>query len=304
MFFFFKQRPEIIMPISHILLALLVVVVWGINFIFVKLGLDEMPPLLLCSLRFILASMPAIFFIKRPNMPFNQVVLYGLVMFALQFSLVFLGMHAGMPPGMASLIMQVQVFFSMFFAAIILGEMPFVWQIVGALVSFIGIGLVAVHFDKNISLLGFICILAAAATWGAGNLIIKKSNNINMIALVVWGSFVACFPMIILSLLFEGTSHIIYSYHHVTWVGITAILYIVYGSTWIGYGVWNWLLSRYPVGVIVPFTLLVPIVGILSSVLFLGEPFQLWKLIAGILVIGGLCINLLGTRFFKLKHPL
>src|SRR5207249_4460570 len=88
------------------------------------------------------------------------------------------------------------------------------------------------------------------------------------------------------------------SYHHITWVGVTSLFYIVYGSTWIGYGVWNWLLSRYAVGIIVPFTLLVPVIGILSSILILGEPFQRWKLIAGLFVISGVCINLLGTHFF------
>jgi len=289
------------MPISHFLLALLVVVIWGINYLFIALGLQEIPPLLLCAIRFILACIPIIFFIKPPSMPFKMVVSYGLLTFALQFALLFIGMHVGMTSGMASIIMQVQVFFSLFFAAIVLGETPYLWQIIGALVSFSGIGLVALHFDKNVSLLGFIFLLAASAAWGAGNLITKKYNKSNMISLVVWGCFVASFPMILLSLIIEGPKAIIVSYHHLTWVGILSILYITYVSTWVGYGVWNWLLSRYPVGVVVPFTLLVPIVGVLSSVIVLDEPFQFWKLNAGLLVMGGLGINLLGVSFFMRK---
>jgi O-acetylserine/cysteine efflux transporter len=289
------------MPTSHLFLALLVVVIWGVNFLFVKIALEEISPLLLCALRFILASAPAIFFIKPPAMPFKLVAAYGLIMFALQFSLLFIGMHAGMTPGMASLIMQVQVFFSMFFAAFFLGEQPNSWQVGGALVAFMGIGVVALHFDNTISLTGFLFILAAAATWGFGNLITKKTHNVNMIALVVWGSFIAAFPISLLSLLMEGPSHIADSFHHLSWAGTISVLYIVIASTWVGYGVWNWLLSRYPVGVIVPFTLLVPVVGILSSVLILGEPFTLWKLNAGLLVITGLCINLLGARLSRSK---
>ncbi|WED44237.1 EamA family transporter [Legionella cardiaca] len=289
------------MPISHILLALLVALVWGINFLFVKIGLEEISPLLLCTLRFTLASIPAIFFIKPPAVPFKLVASYGLIMFALQFSLLFLGMHAGMTPGMASLLIQVQVFFSMFFASFFLKERPNPLQIIGALVSFMGIGLVAMHFDSNISILGFILILSSAATWGAGNLITKKAKNINMIALVIWGSFVAVIPMLLLTLTFEGLDSIFKSIHHLTWRGTTSLFYIVYISTWVGYGVWNWLLSRYPVGMIVPFTLLVPVVGVLSSVIVLGEPFQLWKLAAGMLVISGLCINILSTRLFSVK---
>lgn len=289
------------MSIPHLLLALLVVVIWGVNFLFVKLSLDEVSPLLLCAVRFMLASMPAIFFIKPPKASFKLVALYGLITFALQFSFLFIGMRIGMTPGMASLIMQVQVFFSMFFAALLLGERPGIWQISGALVAFTGILLVATHFDKNISLWGFLCILGAAASWGVGNLVTKKMHHINMIALVVWGSFIACIPMFLLSLLIEGTHTITESYHHLTWIGIASVLYVVYASTWVGYGVWNWLLIRYPVGMIVPFTLLVPIIGIMSSVLILGEPLQLWKIISGLLVLAGLCINLFGARFAVAK---
>jgi O-acetylserine/cysteine efflux transporter len=289
------------MPISHLLLALLVVIIWGVNFIFVKLGLEELPPLLLCAVRFFLASVPAIFFIKRPAIPFNIVALYGFFMFGLQFALVFMGMQTGMTPGMASLIMQIQVFFSMFFAAIFLAEMPSSWQIIGAIIAFSGIAIVAMHFDDNISLLGFLLILAASASWGIGNLVTKKASHANMIALVVWGSAVSCLPMLLISLMIEGPDRIVTSYQQLTWVGAASVLYIVYLSTWVGYGVWNWLLGRYPVSFIVPFTLLVPIVGLLSSAILLGEPLPLWKISAGLLVMSGVCINLLGARFFYRK---
>ncbi|STY28215.1 cysteine and O-acetyl-L-serine efflux system [Legionella wadsworthii] len=291
------------MPIPHLLLALLVVVVWGINFLFVSFGLEEISPLLLCALRFLFASIPAIFFIKIPQASFRMIVLYGFIMFALQFAFLFLGMSLGMPAGMASLLMQTQVFFSMFFAVAFLGEQPNIGQILGALVAAVGIGVVAMHFDSDISLLGFLFILAAAATWGFGNLITKKikGSSSNMMAIIAWGSFVACIPMFLFAWFFEGASNFVYTYEHISWRGIGSLFYIVFISTWVGYGVWNWLMARYPVGMIAPFTLLVPIVAILSSVIVLGEPFQLWKLAAGLLVIGGLCINVLGARYFPVK---
>lgn len=287
------------MPVSHLLLAILVVIVWGLNFLFVTFSLEEFSPLFLCALRFILASIPAVFFIKPPvDVPFRLVVLYGMIAFSLQFSFLFMGLYVGMSPGMASIVMQTQVFFSLFFAMIFLGEQPKIWEIVGALVSFSGIVLIAMNVENNNSFWGFIFILAAAASWGLGTLITKKIKNKsdrNMFSLVVWGSFVAFIPMLALSLIIEGPKSIMYTYYHVTWVGVYSLLYTVYLSTLIGYGVWNWLLSRYAVGVIVPFTLLVPIVGVLSSILVLGEPFERWKLVAGLLVVGGLCINLLRT---------
>lgn len=287
------------MPFSHLLLALLVAVIWGINFIFVKISLEELSPLLLCTVRFILASIPAVFFIKPPKIPYKIIIWYGLIMFALQFSLLFVGIHIGMTPGMASLIMQMQVFFSMLFASLYLKEHPNQWQIIGALVSFIGIGVVAFHFDSNISLGGFLCILAAAATWGVGNLITKKVHDINMMSLVVWGCLIASIPMFILSLTLEGTTSINQNFHHLSWLGIASISYIVYVSTWLGYGVWNWLLNRYPVGTIAPFTMLVPVVGMISSIIFIGEPFENWKLAAGLLVLCGLYLSLKSSRLSK-----
>jgi len=289
------------MPALHLLLVLLVVIIWGVNFVFIKLGLEELSPLFMCALRFILASVPAIFFVKRPSIPMKLIAAYGIFMFAMQFSFVFMGMHVGMTPGMASLIMQVQVFFSMFFAVMIFGEQPRMIQILGALVSFSGIGLVAFHFDQHVSLAGFLCILAAAATWGVGNLLAKKMNTNGLISVIIWGSFIISLPMLAVAWIFEGPEQIMNSLHQVTWKGAGALMYVVYISTWIGYGVWNWLLGKYPVSMVVPFTLLVPVVGMVSSVLIFGEPFQLWKLIACLLVISGLCINILSSRLVRLK---
>ncbi|MBN9229363.1 MAG: EamA family transporter [Legionella sp.] len=291
------------MPISHLLLALAVVVVWGMNFLFVSVGLTEIPPFLLCGLRFALASIPAILFIKRPQSAFHWVVVYGLVMFGLQFAFLFLGMSLGMPPGIASVLIQTQVFFSMFFAVIFLREQPKWGQIIGALVSFSGIALVARHTDQDISLIGFFSILAAAATWGLGNLITKKlkGDRKSMLGLISWGSFAAAIPMLLLSFVVEGQHQWIETAHRISWKGIGALCYIVYASTWVGYGLWNWLLARYPVGMVAPFTLLVPVVAMVGSVIFLGEAFYLWKLVAGLLVMSGLCINVLGSRLAGIR---
>lgn len=290
------------MSLRHTLLALLVILIWGFNFIFIKLSLDEVSPLLLCAIRFLLASIPAIFFVKLPRSAIHSVIWYGLIMFALQFTFVFTGMYVGMTPGMASLIMQVQVFFSMFFAAFVLREKPSIWQVIGASVSFVGIGLVAVHLDNNISFLGFLLLLGAAASWGVGNLMTKKMEQVNMMAMIVWGCFFASIPMTLISFMIYGPIAIISSIQHISSLSMVSISYIVYLSTWVGYGIWSWLVRQYPISVVVPFTLLVPVVGILSSILVLGESFQLWKLISGLLVITGLYINLLSSRQSTIKQ--
>jgi O-acetylserine/cysteine efflux transporter len=286
------------MSALHILLALLVVTIWGVNFIFIKLALLDISPLVLCFFRFALACIPAIFFIKPPRGAFKIIFLYGMLTFALQFLFLFLGMRAGMTAGMASLLLQVQVFFSIFFAVIFLGEKFKIYQLFGAIISFVGIGIVAFHVDANMSLLSFIFILAAAAAWGAGNTVTKKVHNINMLSLVVWGSFVACIPMLVTTLIFER-AQLFYHLQHLNWSTTLSVFYIAYISTWVGYGIWNRLLNRYAVVIVVPFTLLVPIVGMGGSILFLNESCELWKIIAAVLLISGVCVSLFSARFIK-----
>lgn len=280
------------------MLTFLVVLVWGVNFLFMSLGLEEMSPLLLCALRFLVSAFPAAFFIKLPRGSLKFVILYGLVMFALQFSFLFTGIHLGVPAGTASMLMQTQVFFSIFFAILFLGERPHLGQMLGALVAFSGIGILAWHLDKAVSIAGFISILLAAASWGIGNLISKKlKRNTNIKVIIAWGSLYACLPMFLLTWLIEGSSSFIFTYEHLSWKGILSLLYIAFISTWMGYGVWNWLVERHPVGLLVPFTLLIPIIAMIISVFLLNESFQTWKLFAGVLVMLGLGINLLGSRF-------
>lgn len=287
------------MQISHLLLALLVILVWGFNFVAIKVGLIGLPPLLLCCARFFLTSIPAIFFIKKPNASWKMIISYGLIMFALQFALLFMGMYAGVTPGLASLLLQVHVFFSTFLALLFFQEKLHGWQVGGALLSFTGIGLIGFHLGGTITPIGFILVIAAAASWGAGNIISKKIGKVNMVSLVIWGSLIAWPPLLLLSLLVEGPSAITQSLTHLNWSSGGSVLYITYLSTLFGFGVWSWLLHHYPVSTVAPFTLAVPVLAMVSSMLVLGEPLQPWKIYSGAMILGGLCINLLGPRLFR-----
>lgn len=284
-------------------LAVLVVAIWGFNFVVIKVGLKEIPPILLCALRFFLSAFPAVFFIKRPAVPFRSVIAFGLVMFASQFALLFSGMYAGTTAGMASLVLQVHVFFTVALAVVFLAEQPSIWQIIGALTAFSGIGLVAAHTGCEISALGLILIVAAAASWGIGNLIAKKLGKVDMLALVVWGSLVAWPPLLLLSYLLEQDSWSLEGMAYLSWPTIGAVGYITYLSTLLGFAVWSWLLSHYPAATVAPFTLLVPVFGFTSSALALGEPLYPWKLAAAVLIIAGLCINLAGARIAMRLRP-
>jgi len=279
----------------HFLFALAMIAVWGFNFVVVKVGLEGLPPIFFCFARFFLASLPWVFFVKRPQAPFRWLFAYGLIMFALQFSILFIGIRAGVSAGLASILLQVQAFFSILLAILFLGEKLTAWQVVGGLVAFLGIGWVGVNIGGDVTMSGLLLVTAAAALWGGGSIISKKMGKINMAALVVWGSLIAWPPLLAVSLFLEGPE-ILSAIERLSWTSTCAVFYIAYLSTLFGFGIWNWLISNYPVSKVSPFTLLVPIVGMGSSALVLGEELQYWKLLAGVLVIGGLCLHLLGPR--------
>lgn len=284
------------LPVRHLLLALLIVSIWGANFVAVKIALRELPPLLLCALRFIVVVVPIIFFVPRPAITLRQLVSYGLTMFALQFGFLFFGMKLGMPAGLTSLVLQFQVFVTLTLAAVVLKERISPEQIVGALIACVGFVIVGLHTGGEVTAAGLGCLLLAATSWGYANFSSKRLGRVNPLSLVVWGSLVVPVPMLIASLIFEGPELIAHSLTHMSAATLWSVAYIVYGSTLVGYSLWSWMLSRYPASTVTPFALLVPVFGMLSSAIVLGEPLPVWKLEAGALVIAGLALNIFGPR--------
>jgi O-acetylserine/cysteine efflux transporter len=284
------------MSLFHFFLALLVVSIWGFNFIAIRVGLGDIPPLFLAFLRFFFTAIPFVFFMKRPSVSWKFVLAYATFMFALQFAFLFLGMHAGVSPGLASLLAQSHVFFSIFLAALFLEERLHPWQIIGALTAFSGIGLVAYHVHAGVTGVGVLFVLMGAASWGAGNLFTKKMGHVEILPLVVWASLIASPLLLIVSFFVEGRDAIVYALQNLTWLSAAAIAYIAYAATLFCFCGWSWLLHHHSIGKVAPFTLLVPVVALFSSAWIFGEPLQEWKLLAALLVITGLCINLLGLH--------
>lgn len=179
----------------HLLLALGIVFIWGVNFAIIKLGLRQVSPLALGVARFFLAAFPWVFFIPRPKVPLGMIALYGFLIFALQFGFLFTGMKLGMSAGLSSLILQLQVFFTIGLSVLMLGERPTGWQLAGAVLAFAGVGVVALNVGGDVTVVGLILLVAAAASWGGGNIVSKRisqrSSTSNVLGLVVWGSLFA-----------------------------------------------------------------------------------------------------------------
>jgi len=284
------------LPLRHVLLALIIVTIWGSNFVAIKLALVDFPPLLLAALRFVFVSLPLVFFVPRPAVTRGQLLTYGLTMFALQFALMFLGMKLGLSAGLASLVLQFQVFVSLALSAAFLRERIRTVQIGGACVAAAGFVLVAQHTGGDVSVAGLVCVLLAAISWAVGNVTSRRLGPVNPLALVVWGGLVVPVPMALASLGFEGARAIAHSLTHAglsAWLGLA---YTVYLSTLVAYSAWSWLLARHAASAVTPFTLLVPICGMLTSALWLGEALPPWKFQAAALVLAGLALNVFGPR--------
>ena len=284
-------------PFRHLVLALVIVSIWGTNFVAIKVALRELPPLLLCALRFIFVAFPIVFFVPRPQVKWRQLLVYGLTMFGLHFGFLFLGMKLGMSAGLASLTLQFQVFVTLTLASLVLKERILPVQIIGALTAFGGFAVVAVHTGGDVTAAGLVCVLLGACSWGFANFTSKRLGRVNPLALVVWGSLVVPIPMAVASLAFEGPAVITQSLTHLHLITVLSVAFIVYGSTLIAYSLWSWLIARHPASSVAPFTLLVPVFGMISSAVLLGEPQPGWKIQAALLVIAGLALNLFGPRF-------
>lgn len=255
-------------------------------------------------MRFGLAALPWVFFLPRPKAPLKYILGYGIFTFAFQFGFLFSGIYLGLSPGLSSLVLQIQVFFSIGLAAVFFNDRPNLWKIVGSLISFIGICIVAANVNAGTSFLGLLFTLLAALSWAAGNMFSKKVDAQSPLALVVWGNLVALSFMLVAAFLIDGPEVIWNSMQHISIPTIIAVLYIVYLSTHVGYGVWGSLLNAYPTAMIVPFTLLVPVVGLLSSAIFLGEDLTLWKFVASFFVMAGIVFNLLEKQIQTLVRKL
>ena len=283
-------------------LALIVIVVWGVNFAVIKVGVVGVPPLLLGALRFSLAACPAVLFFRPPKVPLRLYLAYGLTISVGQFAFLFSAIHVGMPSGLASLVLQSQSFFTLLLAAWWLKERWSAHQMAGLLLAACGLVLIggahgqvgAVHMP----LLGFGLTVGAAAMWGCGNIItrvVSRYGPMNQLAFVVWASLVPPLPFLALSWVLEGPQAMVQGLHNLQTLGTwAAIAYLAWGATLLGYGLWTHLLARYPTHRVAPFTLLVPVVGLSVGWLVFGEALRAIHFAGAGLLMAGLLLNVFG----------
>ncbi|MBV9845582.1 MAG: EamA family transporter [Kutzneria sp.] len=281
---------------AHVVLAVTVAVVWGVNFVVIDVGLRTLPPLLFTALRFTVAALPAVLFVGRPRVPPRWVLGVGLSTGALQFGLMFTGMHMGMPAGLTSLVIQIQVLFTAGFSAALTGERPTVRQWIGMAVALGGVVLVGVDYGQSSPVLAFLLVLAGAASWGLGNVLTRKAAPPDGFRFMVWISVVPPLPLLTASLLIEGAGADLEALRHMNLSALASLGYVAWFATLLGYGSWSALIRRYQATTVAPYALLVPVFGMTSAALFVGEPVTPLRAVAAALVVLGVAVATVTRR--------
>lgn len=283
-------------PFRHLLLAIAVAFVWGTNFVVIRIGLDTLPPLFFAALRFTFAALPAILFLPRPKVSVGNLAAYGLLIGVGQFGVLFIALRSDISPGLASLVVQTQIFFTIGLSIWLNGERVRSFQWAALALGLAGLALIAANTGGSTTPLGLALILFAALSWAGGNMVAKANGGANMLHYVVWASVFSAPPLFALSFLVEGWPAIGAGLAAATPVTWGAVIWQATGNVMFGYAAWGWLLARHPAATITPVALLVPIFGLAASAYWLGEPLPLWKLFATGLVIAGLVVGIFWPR--------
>ncbi len=276
---------------------LAVVAVWGLTFVVIKIGVAVAPPLFLTAMRFVFAAIPAVFILPRPKVALWKLGAYGVLLGVIQFGLVFSALRLGLAAGITSLVIQLQVFFTIALSAFIYGEKPKPWQLVGACVALVGAVIIGSERVGGTQIIPLLMIVGAALAWGGANLVGKSAGRVDMMSFVAWGSLAAPVPLFILSGMVEGWDTLWAAASHPSWTMMIVSAIMGWVATNGGFGIWGVMLGRYPVSTVAPFALLVPVFGFLGGAIVYGEGITLAEMIGALGIFSGLIINLNGGRW-------
>jgi drug/metabolite transporter (DMT)-like permease len=282
--------------VAHRLLACLVAVLWGGNFLAIHVSLEHFPPLFLVALRFAVLAVPTVLLVPRPRVPLRWLLAYGIGFGVVQFGFLFIAMDIGMPTGLASLVLQASAPFTVLLGALLLRERLSVRQAIGIGLAVVGLAAVVVSRAQAAALLPVLLTLLGALGWAVGNLASRRAAPPNPLHFTLWMSVVPPVPLLVMSWITEGPA--------AGWAalqaavtpeglpGVLGVAYIAVPATAVATWIWTGLMRRYPAGVVAPYSLLVPVVGIALAAVALGERPTVVELVAAAVIVGGV---LLGT---------
>jgi O-acetylserine/cysteine efflux transporter len=291
-----RWRRLAVVNLRDSFLAAVVATIWGFNFVVIDWGMDGVPPLLFAAIRFTVVVFPAVFFVQRPDAPWRSIAGVGAFMSLGQFGFLYVSMAAGMPPGLAALVLQAQVVFTILIASGWLRELPTSAQVAGALLGTLGVGIVGVGRGGHVPLVALVLCLLGALSWGIGNVVSRASGITGGLSLTVWSAVVVPVPLLFLSLIIDGPSTVASALASFSWHAVVSTVYTAGLASLVGYGIFNTLLSRYRSSSVVPWVLLAPVVAMLCAWVLLGQRPNSPETLGGVLLVLGVLVTLRPVR--------
>ena len=283
-----------------VLLAAMIAAIWGLNFVAIHFALQQYPPIFLAFLRFALLAIPTLLFIRPPKVPLKWLLLYSLGFGIIQFVFLFLGMHLGMPAGLSSLVLQASAPFTVLLGWAVLKERISRVQWIGLAVALAGMGVIAAYRAQQAALVPLLLVLIGALGWALGNIASRQARPDSAFRFLMWMTVIPPLPLLAVSLLVEGPTEVWQAFTTsltpATLVPNLGLLYIIVCATIIGQGAWTVLLTRNPSSRVAPFSMLVPVFGILSAWLILDEVPPWIELMGAAGVIVGVLLPQLAAR--------
>ncbi|SBT17672.1 putative amino-acid metabolite efflux pump [Marinomonas gallaica] len=273
------------------LLLVLLMALWGFNFSVIKLGVNNIDPFLLTALRFSLAVLPLIFFVRRPNVPWRYLMTYGLTFGVGVWGLTTLSVGAGLSGGLASLLLDMSVISSLLVGRYLLKEHVTVSKVLGSLLALLGLGLIIWHQDGTVTPLGLALVLSASVFWSINGLIVKRSGTREVFAFNIWGMAFAPIPLLLLALIVSGPSSVMQSIADINGSVLFSAAFQAYPTTLLGYWFWNKMIVKYSVSSVAPMTLLVPVFALIGGYLFFGESLDVVQAIAAVVILLGVAVS-------------
>ena len=287
------------MNAKHVVMAFFIVVLWGLNFVALKIAVLSLPPIFLAGLRFLLISIPWIFFVEKPKVSKRQFITLPITLGVLQYSLLYYGMSTGLSAGLSAVILQTQSFFTVIMSTILIKEKPRLNEILGLLIGALGVIILLINNNGDFKIESVLIILAAAISWGIANIQLKNLGNVNMVSFLIWISPFAAIVLFIISFILEYDLVLNIDFSNVEIKVFLSIFYTAYLSTVIGFTMWQYLLNKYKSIQITPYGLLVPVTGSIFGYIILSEVLEIYQIIAGIVIIIGLMVISLRGIFVK-----
>ena len=287
------------MNAKHVVMAFFIVVLWGLNFVALKIAVLSLPPIFLAGLRFLLISIPWIFFVEKPKVSKRQFITLPITLGVLQYSLLYYGMSTGLSAGLSAVILQTQSFFTVIMSTILIKEKPRLNEILGLLIGALGVMILLINNNGDFKIEAVLIILAAAISWGIANIQLKNLGNVNMVSFLIWISPFAAIVLFIISFILEYDLVLNIDFSNVEIKVFLSIFYTAYLSTVIGFTMWQYLLNKYKSIQITPYGLLVPVTGSIFGYIILNEVLEIYQIISGIIIIIGLMVISLRGMFSR-----